>query len=205
MPARVCTRLLVACSLALGAPLAGAQAPDANLQNLLSALTTGRETTLVTPLRSGMLQVTTFRPGTRLNVAEANMMVNQARDSLQALGEPQPTAEEIARMLAGGPIELPGGRIQTAGMLPSAGWPATIRSQIVAAGTPLPNTGAATSSAGGSAPASSNLLAAREMALQQLAALGIINPSEDQIRTALIGGTITTVNGVYELPGILTR
>jgi hypothetical protein len=53
--------------------------------------------------------------------------------------------------------------------------------------------------AGGSATAP---VAAREMALQQLAALGIINPSEDQIRTALVGGTITTLNGVYQLPGI---
>ena len=40
------------------------------------------------------------------------------------------------------------------------------------------------------------------MALQQLAALGILNPSEDQIRTAMFGGTITTLNGVYQLPGI---
>ena len=183
-------------SLLLAACLAQAQVGDPNLQNLLSALTTGNATTLVTPLRSGMLQVTTFNPGTRLGLTEANMLINQARDSLQALGEPQPTAEEIARMLAGGPIELPAGRIQTAGMLPSAGWPATIRSQVVAAGTPLPST----SAAGGTAP-----VAARELAIQQLAALGILNPSEQQIQTALVGGTITTVNGPYQLPGILTR
>src|SRR5258705_12631278 len=99
-------RLLAAC-LALANSLAHAQAPDPNLQKLLAALVTGSETTLVTPLRSGMLQVTSFQPGTRLTPTEANMLVSQARDSLQALGEPQPTAEEIARMLAGGPIELP--------------------------------------------------------------------------------------------------
>jgi hypothetical protein len=46
---------------------------------------------------------------------------------------------------------------------------------------------------------------AREAALQQLAAIGIINPSEDQIRTAMVGGTITTVNGVVQLPGLLPR
>jgi hypothetical protein len=176
--------------------VAQAQVADPNLQNLLSALTTGSPTTIVTPLRSGMLQVTTFQPGTRVTATQANLLINQARDSLQALGEPQPTAEEIARMLAGGPIELPAGRIQAAGMLPAAGYPATIRSQVVAAGTPLPST----SAAGGSAP-----VAARELAIQQLAALGIINPSEQQIERALIGGTITTVNGTYQLPGILTR
>ena len=44
-----------------------------------------------------------------------------------------------------------------------------------------------------------------EAALRQLAGLGILNPSEDQIRTALVGGTLTTVNGVYQLPGLLPR
>lgn len=183
-------------SLLLAACFAHAQVGDPNLQNLLLALTTGSPTTLVTPLRSGMLQVTTFQPGTRLDPTQANQLINQARDSLQALGEPRPTAEEIARMLAGGPIELPSGQIQTAGMLPSAGWPATIQSQVVVAGTPIPGTAAA----GGSAP-----VAAREAAIQQLATLGILNPSEQQIRTALVGGTLTTINGVVELPGILTR
>ena len=187
-------------SLLLAACLAQAQAPDPNLQNLLSALTTGRETTLVTPLRSGMLQVTLFQPGTRLDPTQASQLLNQARDSLRALGELQPTAEEIARMLAGGPIELPSGLIHTAGMLPSAGWPATIRSQVVAAGTPLPSYGPATSASGGTAP-----VAAREIAIRELAELGIINPSEQQIRTALVGGTLTTINGAVELPGILTR
>jgi hypothetical protein len=191
-------RLFAAC-LALAYSLAHAQTPDPNLQKLLSALVTGGETTLVTPLRSGMLQVTSFNPGGRVTATEAQLLINNARDQLQSLGEPQPTAEEIARMLAGGPIELPAGRIQAAGLLPSAGRPATIRSQVVAAGTPLPGYGA-TSAAGGTAP-----LAARELAIQQLAALGILNPSEQQIRTALVGGTITTLNGVYELPGVLTR
>jgi hypothetical protein len=188
-------RLLPALLVAL-ACVAHAQVADPNLQKLLSALTTGSPTTLVTPLRSGMLQVTTFQPGTRVTATQANLLISQARDSLQALGEAQPTAEEIARMLAGGPIELASGRIQTAGMLPAAGWPATIRSQVVAAGTPLPGA----SAVGGTAP-----VAARELAIQQLAGLGIINPSEQQIERALVGGTITTVNGTYELPGILTR
>lgn len=192
---------LLPLALLLAAGLAHAQAPAENLQKLQSSLTTGSETTLVTPLRSGMLQVTTFRPGTRLTPEQAAQVLDQARDSLRALGEPQPTAEEIARMLAGGPIELPGGRVQTAGLLPSAGWPATIQSQVVMATAPLPAAGASAAAGGSVAPSSS----AREAAIEQLAGLGIINPSEDQIRTALVGGTITTVNGPYQLPGILTR
>ena len=181
---------------------AGAQSlVDANLQNLLTALTTGAETTLVTPLLNGMQQVTSFQPSTRLSAADATAAIMRAREQLRLYGEPQPTAEEIARMLAGGPIELPGGRIQVPGILTASGYPAAIRSQLVAAGTPVPYSSIGPSSAaGGSAPAAP--VAAREMALQQLAALGILNPSEDQIRTAMFGGTITTLNGVYQLPGI---
>lgn len=210
-------RLLAACALAASltavATSTQAQAPvgtsDPNLQNLLTALTTGSDATLVTPLRSGMVQVTSFQPGGRLAAPEAAALIDRARAQLQQLGEPQPTAEQVARMLAGGPIDVPSGRIHATGLLPGAGRPAAIRSQVVAAGTPLPSTGTpgvSSAAAGGSGPGSSSTPAvARELALQQLAALGIINPSEEQIRTALIGGTIMTLNGVYELPGILAR
>ena len=190
-------RATVAAVLACSALFARAQTNDPNLQNLLAALTSGNAVTLVTPLTSGMLQVTSFSPGARMSAVDAMAAINRARVQLQALGEPQPTAEEIARMLAGGPINLPTGRIQAAGILPAGGQPAAIRSQVVAAGTPLSPGAAAT---GGSAPAP-----ARELALQQLAAIGIINPSEDQIRTAMVGGTVTTVNGVVQLPGVLAR
>jgi hypothetical protein len=201
-------RATLAAVLACSALFARAQTADPNLQNLLAALTNGTDVTMVTPLTSGMLQVTSFNPGNRMSAIDAMAAVNRARSQLQALGEPQPTAEQIARMLAGGPIELPGGRIQAVGILPASGQPAAIRSQIVAGGTPLPPGASyaagpsygASAAAGGTAPPS-----ARELALQQLAGIGIINPSEDQIRTAIIGGTITTVNGVVQLPGVLAR
>ena len=200
-------RLLAAVALACALFPAQAQVADPNLQSLLSALTTGGEVTLVTPLRSGQLQVTSFQPGGRLSAPDAVQLVERARAQLQALGEPQPTAEQLARVLAGGPIEIPSGRIHAAGLLPGAGRPAVIRSQVVAAGTPIPSTQTAASgpsaAAGGSAPASP--VGSRELALQQLAALGILNPSEEQIRTALVGGPIMTLNGVFELPGILPR
>lgn len=189
-------RLVVAAALALGAATAQSQV-DPNLQNLLTGLTSGAPVMLVTPLMNGMQQVTSFQPGIRLSPADANAMVERARGELRVYGELQPSAEEIARMLAGGPIEVPGGRIQAPGILVVSGYPASIRSQIVAAGTPVTGPSAA---AGGSAPAAP--VAAREMALQQLAALGILNPSEDQIRTAMFGGTITTLNGIYQLPAL---
>ena len=191
--------------LALALCAAHAQTPapaagDVNLQNLLASLTNGSQATLVTPLANGMLQVTTFQPSLRLSAPEAAAAVNRAHQELVALGEPNPTADELARMLAGGPIDVPAGRITAPGILAESGRPAVIRSELVAAGTPLALPGLS-AAAGGTAPAPP--VAARETALQQLAALGILNPTEEQIRTALIGGMITTVNGGVRLPGIL--
>jgi hypothetical protein len=191
-------RLAAAVALACVALLAHAQSEQSNLQNLLAALVNGSEATLVTPLTNGMLQVTSFQPAARMSAVDAAAAINRARSELQALGAPQPTVEEIARMLAGGPINLPSGRIQAVGILTASGRPAVIQSQIVAAGTPLEYSSAAS---GGTAPP----VAAREQALRQLADIGIINPTEEQIRAALVGGTINTLNGVYQLPGILRR
>lgn len=192
-------RLLAAAVLSLCACPALAQGADPNLQNLLAALETGAPVTLVTPLTTGMSQVTSFSAPTRMSPAEALAYVDRARQELRRLGVQQPNAEEIARMLAGGPLVVPAGNLTVPGLLSIAGIPASIASQQVAAGTPVQGS----SAAGGSAPALP--VPAREQAIQQLAALGIINPSEDQIRTALVGGSITTVNGVYQLPGILRR
>ena len=191
-------RLVGAAVLVCAAVVARAQSDDRNVQNLLAALTSGTQATLVTPLATGELQVTRFQSAERLSAVDAMAAINRARVELQALGEPQPTAEEIARMLAGGPIELPGGLIQAPGLLTASGHPAVIQSSIVAAGTPLPG-GGYSSAAGGTAPPS----AARQQAILQLAAVGIVNPTEDQIRTTLVGGVVNTVNGPYQMPGIL--
>ena len=192
-------RLLAAAVVALGVSSAHAQYADPNLQNLLAGLMNGGEVRLITPLTTGMLQVTSFRTSAPLAPADAAAYVDRARQQLATLGVGQPSAEQIARMLAGGPIETPTGRFAVPGLLNQSGIPATLVSQIVNAGTPVPGSAAA----GGSAPAAP--VPAREAALQQLAAIGIINPSEDQIRTAMVGGTITTVNGVVQLPGLLPR
>jgi len=190
-------RLAAAAVLVCAALIAHAQSEDRNLQNLLAALVNGTEATLVTPLSTGELQVTSFQGTSRMSALDAMAAISRARTELQTLGEPRPTADEIARMLAGGPIELPGGRVVAQGMLTASGQPAVIRSQIVAAGTPLPGA----PQAGGSAAPS----AARQMAIQQLLAVGVPNPTEDQIRTALAGWIVYTANGPYQMPGILPK
>jgi hypothetical protein len=202
-------RFPAAAVLASCALLAHGQTADPNLQNLLAALETGAPVTLVTPLTTGMSQVTSFSAPTHMSDAEARAYVENAKVELARLGVQRPSAEEIARMLAGGPLVVPAGSVTVPGLLGLAGIPASIASRQVAAGTPVNGAagygaaGYGQAAAGGSAPAQP--VPAREQAIEQLAALGIINPSEDQIRTALVGGSITTVNGVYQLPGVPTR
>ena len=194
-------RVFAAALVVLGVHLGHAQQADPNLQNLLAALETGAPVTLITPLTTGMSQVTSFSAQSHMSDAEARAYVENAKVELRRLGVMTATAEEVARMLAGGPLVAPAGSVTVPGLLNLAGIPASIASQQVAAGTPV--SGYGQSAAGGTAPAVP--VPAREQAIRDLAALGIINPSEDQIRTALVGGSITTVNGVYQLQGVLSR
>src|SRR2546423_15393462 len=176
-------RASLAAVLACSALIARSQTADPNLQNLLGALTNGTEVTMVTPLTSGMLQVTSFNPGNGMSGIDAMAAVNRARSQLQALGEPQPTAEEIARMLAGGPIDLPGGRIQALGILPASGQAAAIRSQVVAGGTPLPP-GASYTSGASPSPRRTPPPSAPALAPPQLARLGILQSAGSPNPTA---------------------
>src|SRR2546421_642820 len=84
----------------------------------------------------------------------------------------------LASAHVGGPINAPGGPAQLPGVLPVTGQPANVRSQVVYANA-LPQIATSPAAAGGSAPAATIPITPqeREAALQQLAAIGIINPS----------------------------
>src|SRR6476661_4693826 len=129
-------RVFIAALVVLGVHLAHAQQADPNLQNLLAALQTGAPVTLITPLTTGMSQVTSFSAPTHMSDAQALGYVENAKLELAKLGVERPTAEEIARMLAGGPLVVPAGNVTVPGLLNLAGFPASIVSQQVAAGTP---------------------------------------------------------------------
>jgi hypothetical protein len=185
---------------------------NANLQNLLTALTQGTAVTLYTPLANGMVQVTSFQPPLALGRPEAEAAVAIARQHLASLDIANPTADQFARALAGGTIYMRDGPQELPGVLPLTGKPALVTSQIVfpngspqVANTPGPRLivpAPMSAAAGGSAPMN---VQARELALQQLASIGLLNPSEAQIRTAVYGGTLSSPNGVYQMPGITQR
>ena len=204
--------------LALACTQAGAQV-DANFQTLLTALTQGTEVALLTPLADGTLQVTSFRaPGPR-SVADAAALIESARINLANLGVGQPSGQQLALALGGGTVDIPSGRTQLPGVLTGA----TIRSQVVNTGS-LPQVVGGLSpggvapgqaAAGGTAATPNGGLAGLTLAQQtqvlqlatsQLAALGIVNPTPQQLAAALNGGNVVTPGGTSMLlPGLISR
>ena len=200
---------ILRCIIAAFAALAleaSAQA-DVNLQNLLNGLTNGAEVTLVTRLANGMTEVTTFTPPARLSVADAASAIEFARRELAALGVAQPTGQQLAIALVGGTVDIPSGRTQLGGVLPKGPQHAQIRSQLVAAGAlPLAQTPGAGAGASGVPLTHADVAQALALATQQLAQLGISNPTPEQIRIAMFGGTLAPPGGpLVQLPGVLSQ
>jgi hypothetical protein len=191
-------RCVVAALTALACE-AWAQA-DINLQSLFAGLTQGTEVTLVTPLANGMAEVTSFSPPGRFSAAEAAGALELARQQLAALGVAQPSGQQLAIALVGGTVDIPAGRTQLGGVLPPGTQRPSIRSQLVAAGAlpqgQLPGAGAALTHA--------EVAQALQLATQQLALHGIVNPTAEQIRIAMFGGTLTPPSGpMVLLPGVV--
>jgi len=178
-------RCVVAALTALACE-AWAQA-DINLQNLFAGLTQGTEVTLVTPLANGMAEVTSFSPPGRFSAADA-------------AGALEPSGQQLAVALVGGTVDIPAGRTQLGGVLPPGPQRPSIRSQLVAAGAlpqgQVPGAGAALTHA--------EVAQALQLATQQLALHGIVNPTAEQIRIAMFGGTLTPAGGpMVLLPGVV--
>lgn len=174
---------------------------DANLQSLFVGLTQGSEVTLVTPLANGMAEVTSFSPPGRLAAADAAGALERARQQLAALGVAQPSGLQLAVALVGGTVDIPAGRTQLAGVLPAGTQRASIRTQLVASGA-LPQ--GQVPGAGGAALTHAEVAQALQLATQQLALHGIVNPTADQIRVAMFGGTLAPPGGpAVLLPGVV--
>lgn len=174
---------------------------DVNLQSLFAGLTQGTEVTLVTPLANGMAEVTSFSPPGRFSAADAAGALERARQQLAALGVAQPSGQQLAIALVGGTVDIPAGRTQLGGVLPPGTQRPSIRSQLVAAGA-LPQ--GQLPGAGGAALTHAEVAQALQLATQQLALHGIVNPSAEQIRIAMFGGTLTPPGGpTVLLPGVV--
>lgn len=190
--------VLLAAALLNGNALAQS---DNNMQSLFVGLTQGTEVTLVTPLANGMTEVTSFRPPARLGGAEAAGALEIARQQLAALGLAQPTGQQLAVALVGGTLDVPTGRTQLGGVLPQGPSQGSVRTQVIAGGV-LPQ--GQLPGAAGTALTHAEVAQALQLATQQLAMHGIANPTAEQIRVAMFGGTITPVSGPsIVMPGVV--
>jgi hypothetical protein len=196
---------IAAFTLAAFALPAAAQV-DSSFHNLLAGLTQGGEVTLVTPLTDGTTEVTSFYPPGPMSAADAAAAIERARQALASFGIEQPTGAQLAAALVGGTLNVPSGSTRLAGVLPPGPRAGSFAAQIVGAQSlpevvPQAGTGAS-AAAGASAPSSATI----QLANDQLAQLGIAQPTPEQVRAAIEGGTVITPSGAsVTLPGLLPR
>ena len=213
---------------------------DANLQALVAGLSSAQPVTLVTVGAGGVLQIVTFTPPNALSTADTSRALEQARTSLISRGISQPSAQQIAVALMGGPLVTSAGPLQVPGVLtgsiptnavqvrnelPAAGAGGTSATVFggsaanlqalqngLQRGTTITLTGTApngaaqtlTFTAPGGPMTAFEANSALQLASQSLALQGIVSPTPDQIRAALVGGTVTSSGGnVVALQGVL--
>jgi len=181
----------------------------------------GTPVALLTPLPDGTVQVTSFTAPGQRSATDAAALIQRARTNLANFGVVQPTGQQLAAALAGGPLTVPSGSTAIAGVVPGA----TMQTQIVnASNLPMvvaPSSAGVTpgnAAAGGSVASSATLpngglagltsaqqTQALLLAQSQLAALGIANPTPQQVAAMLNGGTIATPAGTpLSVPGLLS-
>lgn len=189
-----------------------------NFESLISGLTAGTPVTLTTLGADGTMQIVTFLPGLAMSAADAARTLETARQSLIARGIATPNAQQLAIALMGGTLTNGGSSAALPGILTGNANTTAIqtRNELVSVSTPGLNTGTNFSGADLQAlraslpPATMASLTATELnqalqlAVGLLAQQGIVDPTADQLRIALLGGTLAIPGGTNTtLQGVL--
>jgi hypothetical protein len=197
---------------------------SANFQNLATGLVQGTAITLTGLTPDGLLQTVTITPSVAMTPTQAAQTLEAARQLLISRGVGQPTAQQIGVALTGGALPTPLGTFQTPGTLTGTINTATLQvQQQPALVTPFAGSAAnlqnlstgltqggaiSLSSAAGQtvtftapggvmSPLEANQTL--QLASQLLVSQGITNPTPEQIRAALLGGTVPTPFGTNVL------
>ena len=190
-----------------------------NFQSLVQGLTQGSPVTLTTSGQDGFVQIATFQPAGTLSALEAARTLETARQNLISRGVATPNAQQLAAALAGGTLPTAAGAAPIAGVLAEVSAPIQLRTELAR----LPALPPASASTGASAPltslpAAQGALApflpagmsafeanqAIQLATIMLAQQGILSPTTDQLRAALLGGTVRNSAGSdVRLQGVL--
>lgn len=217
---------------ALAPQLALLAGSPANLQALAAGLVLGQPIVLTATTPDGITQTVTLAANAAMTPLAAAQVLESARQALIARGIAAPTPEQVGAMLVGGTLATPLGNTLVAGTLTGSINPAAMQVQRQVAGlagvggttanlralttgltTGTPITLSGTTAAG--APTSltfrvpggrmSEFEAAQALGFagQLLASQGIVNPTPDQVRAALLGGTVAAPAGPVALRGVL--
>lgn len=217
---------------ALAPQLALLAGSASNFQSLAAGLVLGQPIVLTATGTDGIVQTVTLAPPIAMTPAAAAQTLERARQALIVRGIAAPTPEQIGVALTGGTLPTPVGNALVAGTLsgtinpaamqiqrqpvglsPVGGTPSNLRSLTagLTSGQPITLTG--TTPAG--APSTltfrvpggplTPLEAAQalQFAGQLLASQGIVNPTPEQTRAALLGGAVAGTGGPVVLRGVL--
>ena len=201
----------------------------ANFQNLANGLVAGTPITISGVTPDGLQQTVTITPTGPMSATQAAQTLESARQLLIARGIAQPTAQQIGVALTGGTLptalgvsQVPGaltGTINTAALQvqqqPAAVAPfggSAANFQSLNAGLQSGGTVALNAANGqpltfavpGGAMSPAQASQSMQLASQLLFSQGITNPTPEQIRAALIGGTVANGAGSnVQLRGVL--
>lgn len=203
----------------------------ANLEALAAGLVLGRPIVLTATTADGITQTVTLAPNAAMSPQAAARLLEATRQALVTRGIASATPEQVGAMLVGGTLATPLGNTlvagtlsgsvnpgamqvqrQVAGLGGAAGTSANLRAlqQGLTTGTPIRLTGATpaapaalTFQVPGGPMSEFEATQAIGFAGQLLAAQGIVNPTPQQIRAALVGGTVLAPSGVVALRGVL--
>jgi hypothetical protein len=186
---------------------------SANFESLVNGLTQGTAVTLTTVAADGSLQIVTFVPGTALSPVEAARTLESARQALISRGIAAPTAQQLAVALVGGAAPIQVRTELAASPALGAGNAANLTAADLQAlrtglaqNTPVTlagTNGNVTFTAPGRALSAFEINQALQLASLMLAQQGILDPTAEQLRAALLGGTIVTASGSIPLQGVL--
>lgn len=189
----------------------------ANFDSLVTGLSQGVPVTLTTVTSDGLIQIVTFMPSTALGAADVARNLETARQNLISRGIATPTAQQLATALVGGTLATATSTAPLSGVLSGTAVPGAfqLRNELATASPlgslPTLNLQALRTSLSqgtlspGRRPLNDfEVNQALQLAGNLLAQQGILNPTPEQVRVALLGGTLTATSGaVVGVQGVL--
>jgi hypothetical protein len=205
----------------------------ANFEALAGGLVLGQPIILNATTPDGITQTVTLAPNAPMTPLVAAQTLERARQALIVRGISAPTPEQVGVSLTGGTLTTPSGNTLVSGQLTGTVNPGamSVQRQVaglntiggsnanaqalasgLTSGTPITLTG--TTPAGvpstltfgvpGGAMSPLEATQALQFAGQLLASQGIVNPTPEQVRAALLGGTVQAASGqTVSLRGVL--